>query len=327
MPSAAQIIEILEKTGHLRFPFGEHVAGVPAVSDPAYPKDLTDQIVVNAVASYQSFMSPVLEGLIAKHHPERASASVVVDGVVGPALQELFDAPRCACPDYGMALPALAAIGGGSWKSCHGIGDFHCAIVQVDESNLPSFLRPLWLEVLRRTVSAYAEMGLKWIFVNQSGVCYLTGKTYSAQPQTRLSFVTSSSGWIGLAIVPNSALSCSTSPIWLQLLATYRGGNSNDAIAQQWTSLVKHELGHNCGLGHSSGGVMNPSIVNGLPTSWRGDPSESLLRSRFGGQPIPPDSNPVPPDQPPPGAGFWPGLLILNETTGKKYRAFPQAEV
>lgn len=328
MPTAEKVIEILEKTGHLRFPFGE-VQVVPAFGSPDYPTKLDDQLVVNAIASYQSFMAPALEPLIAKHHPERASASVNVDGKIGPAMEELFDAPRCEYPDHGIVM-ASAALGGGSWKGCHGIGDYHCAIVRIDEGGIGSFLKPLLNPVLKRTQAAYDEIGLRWIFVDGNGRDYLTGKTVNGQHQTLLSFVPSSDGWIGLAIVPSTALSCSTQPIWLRLLATYRGGNSEEQIVTQWTSLVKHELGHNCGLGHSSGGVMNPSIVQGLPVSWRGDPSEPLLRSRFGGQPIPADTPPGGgggPPAPPPGTGYWPGLLIVDQTTGKEYRAWPKSEV
>lgn len=310
MPSAATIIHLLEKTGHLRFPFGVPAA-VPAVSDPWYPTSLQDPLVVHAIQSYQSFLAPALEPLIAKHYPERASCSVNVDGKVGPAMEELFNAPRCEYPDHGI-VHASAAIGSGSWKSCHDIGNFHAASVRINRSNLPSFLAPLFDEVLRRVTAAYDEIGLRFWFDGRSPV------------QTEMSFVTSSDGWIGLAIVPNTALSCGSSPIWLRLLATYRGGSTDEAIITQWTSLIKHELGHNCGLSHSSGGVMNPSIINGLPVSWKGDPSEQLLRSRFGGVPIPADV-PTPPLPPPTGEGYIPDLLI--EFKGKKYRAFPVAGV
>ena len=310
MPSTATIITILEKTGHLRFPFGVAVMTVPPVGAPDYPNSLQDPLVVHAIQSYQSFMSPALEPLIAKHHPERASASVAVDGVVGPATDELFSLPRCACPDHGVAM-AQAAIGGGSWKSCHGIGDFHSASVRINRAGLPSHLAPVFEDVLTRVQRAYDEVGLRFWFDGRSPV------------QTDLSFVGSSDGWIGLAIVPGNALSCNANPIWLRLLATYKGGNTAEAVAQQWTSLIKHELGHNCGLSHSSGGVMNPSIVNGLPWSWKNDPSEGLLRSRFGGVPIP--SAPTPGPNPPPVEGYIPDLELIWK--GKKYRAYPQASV
>lgn len=286
----SEIIALLGATGHLGMPFG---FPNPYPIDPP-PMHLNDPAVVEAVESYQSFMAPALEPIIARHYPERTSAAVHIDGVVGPAMQELFDQPRCQCPDYQAGV--IAAIGSGSWKACHGIGDFHAASVRIDRTNLPSFLAPVFDEVLSRVQKAYDEIGLRFWFDGRAPV------------QTEMSFVNSSDGWIGLAIVPGSALSCSASPIWLRLLATYKGGSTPEAIIAQWTSLIKHELGHNCGLSHSSGGVMNPSIVNGLPWSWRGDPSEPLLKSRFGGVPIP--AEPIPPTPPgpvPPLGNFtWP---------------------
>jgi hypothetical protein len=76
-------------------------------------------------------------------------------------------------------------------------------------------------------------------------------------------------------------------------------------------TLIKHELGHNSGLGHSRGGVMNPSIINGLPVSWKNDPSESQLRKWYGGEPVP-GGNPLPPDtpQPPTGGGDIPRVSL-----------------
>src|SRR5688572_21296306 len=99
MPSAVQIIAILDKTGHLRFPFGTAQV-VPPPAAPDYPKDLQDPRVVKGVASYQSMYAPELSPLVAKHYPDRTQPVVRVDGLVGPATEELFDQPRCECPDY-----------------------------------------------------------------------------------------------------------------------------------------------------------------------------------------------------------------------------------
>ena len=88
---------------------------------------------------------------------------------------------------------------------------------------------------------------------------------------------------IGLAIVGRGQ-SCRTS-IWAKFDPGYQPAN----VVREWTSLVKHELGHNMGLSHSQGGVMNPSIIAGLPVSWRGDPSEPILSRWFGGKPVPTD--------------------------------------
>jgi len=293
------IIRLLDQTGHLRHPFGESQP-VPTAGQPDYPTRLDDPRVMLAVESYQDFMALPLEPLMARHHPERRSAAVQVDGRVGPALRELFEQPRCACPDYGLAVTE-AATGSGNWKGCHGIGSFHAAVVMIDEDNLPEFLKGLLVTVLRRVQQAYDEVGLRFVFIDGRRSNYLTGNTVDERVDINASWVRSSDGWIGLAIV-GDGLTCSTAPIWCRYLGTYRGGTSEADITTQWTSLWKHELGHNCGLQHSRGGVMNPSIITGLPVSWQHDPSEPLLKQWYGGEPIP--SAPVPPPTPgpiPPG--------------------------
>jgi hypothetical protein len=302
MATDLAILQRLKTTGHLDFPFGKP----RAFTRPLQDCKLTDPDIALSIASYQDFDGVQLDVLAIKHHGRAA----MHDGEVGPATMELFDLPRCCVADYGhpvaKALTA-EAIGSGPWKGCHAIGNFHSAIVMVDETNLPAWLKPLWVEVLRRVQQAYDEIGLRFVFVTEDRVNYLTGKKFEGSHQTALSFVTSSDGWIGLAIVGGSGMTCSSTPIWLRLLATYTGGSSNEARIQQWTSLVKHELGHNCGLQHSRGGVMNPSIVNGLPVSWSGDPSETLLERLFGGERVPAaDPGPTPgPGPAPPSDRLW----------------------
>jgi hypothetical protein len=74
------------------------------------------------------------------------------------------------------------------------------------------------------------------------------------------------------------------SRIWAKFDRAYRPGN----LRREWGTLLKHEFGHNCGLGHSNGGVMNPYIIAGLPQFWpESDPSYRLLVQRYGGKPIP----------------------------------------
>jgi hypothetical protein len=287
MATTLQVLERLRQTGHLEYPFGKHRPFTRAFTECS----LTDPDVALSIASYQDFESVALDALSLKHHGRAA----MHDGDVGPATMELFDLDRCWVPDYGPGVAAAVAseaVGAGPWKSCHGIGDYHCAIVIVDERNMPAHLKQsygsgtAWKEVLRRAQLAYVERGLLFIFVNEQRVDYLTGQKVEGPVQTHLSFVTSSNGWIGLAIVGPASMTCSSSPIWLRLLATFTGGTSIEAVITQWTSLVKHELGHNCGLGHSRGGVMNASIVSNLPTSWSGDPSQSILDRLFGGKAV-----------------------------------------
>ena len=178
-------------------------------------------------------------------------------------------------------------IGGGNWPGCHGVGDFHSATVAFNMVGCPSHVRPHMEEIWRRVVAAYREIGL-----------LLVRDDNNPRPNIAASWVPQSDGWIGLAIV-GSGQGCSDS-IWCRYLASYRGGNTDEQIINQWTTLILHEIGHNCGLSHTSGGIMNPSLINGLPPSWAGDPSERTLRRWYGGQPVP---------QPPTGGDDVFGIL------------------
>lgn len=270
MRKTIDIVQLLDRTGHLRRPFGKE----QALATPVEQLRLKDPEVIAAIASYQDFLSVPLEQLAQKTHGRAAYH----DGDIGPATRALFDLPRCGHPDYGPDV--MAAVGSGSWKRCHDVGDFHCAIVKVDKRNMPAFLQPMFDEAFARAAAAYAQIGLKFIRDDNA-----------ANPNIDFSFVTSSDGWIGLAIVGQNQ-SCS-SRIWCRYLATYRPQN----ILREWITLIMHELGHNAGLQHSRGGVMNPSIVVGLNGTWLGDVSHSILVRFYGGQPVP--------DGPEPGVEMW----------------------
>lgn len=239
-------------------------------------------------------------------------------GPTSPEMQAILEESRCPVPDFApppgvvfafddpdlqqialkMQKDAQEAIGTGNWPGCNNVGNFHCAAIGVNDSGLPSFLKPLFLQVLTNVRKAYAGVGLLLKFI-QNGKDVLIGTPFSGQINSDMSFVPSSSGWIGLAIVGQNE-SCA-SKIWCKFLSTYKGGSTDAAIIQQWTTLIKHELGHNCGRSHTSGGVMNPSIVNGLPTEWGPeDPSTSWLKGQFGGVPVPiPGGDPPEPPNPP----------------------------
>lgn len=246
------IIQFLYNYGHLKYPFGVE-QDIP--SDINKLK-MSDKEVREAMRSHQS-MDVNYEYFVQAYH----NRSLVADGDAGPATSAVMALPRCGHPDY-----AEAAIGGGNWPGCHNIGNFHAASIKI-MNKPPNFLD--FPEVQQRVQEAYAELGL---------MLYFDGR----EPHNiELSFVNSSSGWIGLAEVVNG-MSCSDNPIFCRFLSSYTGGDST----VQWTTLVKHELGHNCGLNHSRGGVMNPSIINGLPISWKEDVSYPSLEARFGGKPI-----------------------------------------
>jgi len=264
MSDDRRLIELLNQYGHLLCPFGE-----PRTLSKSIEKlTMDDDIVHDAVASYQAMHATAMEPIIAAFYPKRTSAAVKPDGVMGPATKALLETARCACPDYDMALPMEMA-GSGNWRGCNGIGDFHCAIVKIT-TPIPSFLQPHFDLIWSQTVESYAELGL-----------LLRRDDNAVRPQIEVSFVQPSGGWIGLAIVGNGVQCGDT--IWAQFDKNYRPAS----LVSDWTSLLKHEFGHNCGLQHSSGGVMNPYLMTGLPVSWIGDPSHQLLVQRFGGVRVP----------------------------------------
>lgn len=254
------IIARLDQLGHLKNPFGAH----KVIERPVTELTLNSQEVKDAIRSYQALNKNTLDDLVKKHHGRSKS---FIDGDLGPATKELFTISRCGLPDYS---DQEMAVGQGNWKRCNNIGEYHCAIVSI-KTKIPSFLEPHFDEVWERVVNSYAELGLMLIRDDNH-----------QSPQINVYFQVPDSGWIGLAIVSNNS-TCSSGPIWAKFDQNYRPSN----IVSEWTTLLKHEFGHNCGMMHSNGGVMNPSIVQGLPISWRNDPSYPLLSARFGGAAVP----------------------------------------
>lgn len=247
------------------------------------------------------------------------------DGSLDPAILEVMALPRCDVPDYApppgaeflfedpkvqevaevmQAKVAAPAVGQrGNWPRCHNIGDWHCCVVKVDMAKRPSWATDVIMKrVWKNVQDAYDQVGQHIIYVGPDGKDLLTGEDRSGEHvDTRASWVGSSSGWIGLAILTLD-LDC-MQEIWQQYLGTYKGGTSEDQIVTQQSSLWRHEHGHNSGLDHTNGGTMNPSIINGLPTLWLpSDPSRSKLDLHYGGQPyVPPGGGPVPGPTPEPG--------------------------
>jgi hypothetical protein len=285
-----EVIDRLWKTGHFFNPAFPDANGVTEADLPNLELDSPE--VRQAAASYQLFLSEEFNNYSLAEHGREGYP----DGEIGPATTELILAPRCMVPDYDPVGYKPERLGSGNWKNCWGSeGKHHCKVLYT--GGMPSHVSAVFEQVWKGVVESYAEVGLYLELVK------------SGEYNTHMQFVGSSSGWIGLATVVNNA-SCS-SKIFNRYLSTYRPSNT----ANEWMTLFKHELGHNCGMSHSSGGVMNPSIRNGLPKSWKGDPSWNLLVSRFGGEPIqipggsPPDG-PDPPDVPNPPTG--PRLSFSN---------------
>ncbi len=304
MKTDNEIIQLLFDTGHLIHPFGNKPIVVPA---NMLELPLTSTIVETAIDSFQEFNVLCLEPLCLKHHSRPARLRTGI----GPATRELFDLPRCGCCDYGEKVQP--ATGTGSWKSCHEIGDFHAATVKIDESGMPSFLRPVFDEVWDRVVAAYEALGLRFIRTEDKA-------------NIDFSFESWSRGWIGLAIVGQGE-SC-RSNIWCKYLSTYKPSN----VVREWSTLIMHELGHNASLQHTRGGVMSPSIINGLKPTWKGDPSESILNRKYGGEPVTPEP-PTPPVPPPTPGKRWAITQYYHldkdgkTITGEQWESKPRPEV
>ena len=280
MANPSDLIQRLWDTGHFRNP-----AHMTDVTEADLPKlRLTDASVRTAIQSYQEFMAADFDNLSLEQHGRIG----IADGDVGPATERLLTMERCGCPDYEMATDGhVEEAGSGSWPSnCR--ADFpgvHTFSVQMNKSGMPSYLtsviEPAW-ELVRR---AYANMGILFLRedANQRANTYVTWQRGNR--------------WIGLAIVPRSPR-CGDR-IWAKFDNRYRPSD----LLNQWARLLAHEFGHNMGMSHTRGGIMNPSITSGpfTPTAWRGDPAEPLLRRYFGGVPVPiPGGQPRPDDPPKP---------------------------
>ena len=201
--------------------------------------------------------------------------------------EELFAIPRCGCPDYGPD-----ATGSGAWPvGCSPKWPKNHAIsYQVNKSGMPSYLAPVFEDAWALMTAAYADIGLVVLREDDN-------------PRAN-SLVTwqRGSGWIGLAIVPQNPR-CGQR-IWAKFDNRYGISLSMPSLLYQWARLLAHEIGHNNCLGHSRGGIMNPSIIGGVftPTAWRGDPSFPKLERFYSGEPVAPA---VPPSAP--EWGIYPG--------------------
>jgi hypothetical protein len=270
---ATQFIQRLFDLGHFHNP--AHPTGVKA-EDVAKLK-ITDAVVKTAIASYQEFFAVEFDRFAMEHHGRIG----IADGEFGPATADLLAMERCGHPDYEMAVVEQA--GSGSWPAnCR--SDYpgvHTFSVQMNKATMPSYLagviEPAW-NLVRQ---AYANMGILFLREDDNN----KANTYVTWQR--------GAGWIGLAIVPRSPR-CGER-IWAKFDNRYRPSQMLD----QWARLFAHEFGHNMGMSHSRGGIMNPSITSGkfTPTAWRGDPSEPILRRYFGGVPVNipgtnPDTNP-----------------------------------
>jgi hypothetical protein len=236
------------------------------------------------------------------------------DGEIGPATATLVEIPRCPIPDF--APPANAAFhyddpelqaavesmqanaaGSGSWPSpgCDPNSTAgHSIRVGLNTSGAPAGVAVYLDKALKEVAKCYADMGLV--------VRYILNE--STPVEIRKSFKALRGGIIGLNYFPTPNTCAQTIEGWL-------GINYAPSNWLTWARLETHETGHGTGLQHTSGGIMNPSILV-LPTlTWRGDPSERTLTRFFGGVPVGAPTGPTDPPTTPKT-----GVLTLD---GKTY--------
>lgn len=234
--------------------------------------------------------------------------SPIADGHDGPVTQEMIVSERCGCPDFGplrIDQNIIMEVGSGPWKRCHGVGEFHAAHIRFTNSP-PAHLntahpsgRTCFQEALRLTRESYREIGLMLYFSGPGVGDELLPKDQNVV-QSNASFVSSAPGWIGLAIVGNNGMSCTSSPIWARFLQGFASSSNPTSKTHAWHLLLAHEFGHNCGLSHTSGGIMNPSLNTAASGKWIGDVAESWMKGRFGGVAVPtpgPKPDPEPDDE------------------------------
>jgi hypothetical protein len=290
MSHERKIIQEVWNTGNY---FSPQALAICKVEEKDLPKlRLSDRVSQAALRSWQEISGIELD----KHAYEYHGRAAIIDGIAGPATLETVEAGRdCHVRDYedpDSPEGVMRALGtSGNWKECHGLRNFHAANCSIT-NQAPAHVRPHFGEVLRRCRAAYQDIGLQ-LYFGGPGSPIQDGKSGF---QLTASFVGSSSGWIGLAQVATNR-GCGTQ-LWSRYLSSYmRNSSSAEAIIRQWCVLFLHEWGHNCGSGHTRGGIMNPSILS-LGATWRGDVAESWFRRMYGGVPVPTD--PDGPDKPDP---------------------------
>lgn len=268
-----QLKRNLWKLGHFRNP----EMPTDVIEDELDSLPLTSDAVKLAIRSYQDFMREDLDRLSEIEYGRLG----VVDGEIGAVTSQLFAVPRCECADY--PDDVAPAVGRGSWPSgCwEEYPNNHAFAVHLDLSRMPSFLNDVFDECIERCFAAYRDIGIAFFKTPDKN-----------RSNTHVTFQPGR-GWIGLAIV-GQGQTCRTAPIWAKFDTRYRPSR----LVDQWSRLLCHEFGHNMGLSHSRGGIMNPSISSGqfTKTAWRGDPSERILTRWFGGDPVPSRNPPADPD-------------------------------
>jgi hypothetical protein len=264
--------------------------------------------------------------LVFAHHKRAPS----FDGSVGPATRMLIDLPRCAMPDFPPPPEAsfhyddpdlqaavesqqrffevVGATGSGSFPvpGCDpqrkNRATEHSIVVNVDISNCPASTLAKIDDIIDFCRKCAAEFGLSARYV-KAGV---KGPTH----------------WFNYGSLPGSTIGYNYFPTPGTCNQTVTGkidtGFSASTIVEAGLWVHEHQ-GHGCGLNHTRGGIMNPSINTINPLSWRGDPAESTIKRYWGGESVPLDDVTPPPSTHPAIIGklfaetFTGGIAIRGE--------------
>lgn len=292
------VIQRLWDLGHFFSPEVLKLGGVLEKDLPILSVD--DAVVREALKSIQSFM-PVPFSVI---NAKLGNTITGNTGTLDEATRLLMETPRCGHPDY-VHPDAMKAVGSGSWpEPCQKAG----VKVHINTSRMPSQIQ---ISAVKADVfAAYAAVGLKLVEVPTAEEANIQVYWTSLPGST-----------IGLAEFNNG--SC-RDQVFCRLDTNYAG---------YMRSLLAHEMGHNCNLQHTRGGIMNPSVTPDIsPFRWsEDDPSYKTLVRFFGGTPITPvpvpTPDPVPTPVPPTGYWTLKPPIKLTDADGKEFNLIPWPRV
>ena len=235
------------------------------------------------------------------------------DDTYGPATEKLAELPRCPIPDnpipsslnidnLGFDSPEIAEL----WKTLQqqqqnqiefastqwpkgciqpdkhasklDYSDRYAITIYLDTRNISTTWKNNLPKVIETVQKIYAEVGLVVLY-------YIDGKPYNKlgndieplNSEISKVFGVIPRGVIGWNEFPRSACNVTISG----KLDSSWNVSQDGHISLEW-----HETGHGVGLSHTRGGVMNPSIIFGLPYTFINDTSQRAMTSKYGGQPV-----------------------------------------
>jgi hypothetical protein len=273
------VIEFLYNTGHFNNP--NTPTGIE--HNDIYKLSINDKETQIALQSYRDTFNDEFQSIkLNKVSKYRVSDNSLVD----PETINLLMMDRCGLPDF-----EINSTGSGSWPArCHPKWpNNHAITFRIDKTRMPPWWTPVFERVWGMVFEAYAHIGMVFVREDNNKNANIT-VTWER-----------GNGWIGLAVVPRNPR-CGDR-IWAKFDTVYR---PNDII-NRFAYLLAHEFGHNMGLSHSRGGVMNAILTQAQfrKDVWVGDPYWPTMRRWFSGIPVnitppTPTPNPTPAPVPPP---------------------------